>query len=124
MIAARADCLVLVVEDDHDARVSLRQALEDESYRVHSAAHGASAIAWLAHTPELPKVIVLDLWMPIMDGWQFVEALRSDPKINDLPIVVETATTAEPPAEIQYVIRKPIKMDELIAVIDRLCGLP
>jgi len=121
----KSDSLVLVVEDDHDARVSIRQLLEDEGYTVQSAAEGASAISWLHVTPILPKVMILDLWMPIMDGWEVVERVRADQQLRDLPVIVVTADKRSQPPDSSHLIRKPFKAVALLQLVAQLGeGLP
>jgi CheY-like chemotaxis protein len=68
---------VLVVDDDQAILDCLRDALELEGYAVSTARHGQEALGLLADSAA--DVIVLDLWMPIMDGWQFAEAYARTP---------------------------------------------
>jgi CheY-like chemotaxis protein len=81
---------VLVVDDDADIRETVSLILEDEGYDVASAGDGASALAELRDGPR-PGLILLDLMMPVMDGWQFREAQLSDPSLAAIPVVVLSA---------------------------------
>ena len=83
--------LVLVVDDDQDLRDALRQLLEEEGYRVICAEHGQAALAHL-RGGLTPDAILLDLWMPVMDGWQLRRELELDPALSRIPIVLLTAT--------------------------------
>ncbi|MGH7552300.1 MAG: ATP-binding response regulator, partial [Longimicrobiales bacterium] len=79
----------LVVEDDQDARALLRHMLESQGWRVTEAADGMEALAIVSR--HAPEVILLDLIMPEMDGFQFLDELRKKPELRDIPVVVVTA---------------------------------
>jgi CheY-like chemotaxis protein len=81
---------VLIVEDDEGVRGALAALLEGEGYAVVEAAHGAEALTQL-RIPGDFCLIVLDLWMPVMDGWQFRTVQKNDPALAGLPVVVITA---------------------------------
>jgi CheY-like chemotaxis protein len=116
---------VLVIEDDHDLRVLLRQALEDEGFEVFSAPHGRGGLEMLRETRPLPSVIVLDLRMPIMDGWQFVERLRSgDEELRGLPVIAVTADAATPPPGVTHTLRKPFKANRLVELLRKFVPAP
>jgi signal transduction histidine kinase/DNA-binding response OmpR family regulator len=80
---------VLVIEDDETTRATIRQALTSIGWKVDEAVHGRAALAWLEQ--ERPDAIVLDLVMPEMDGFEFVDQLRRRPEWHDIPVVVVTA---------------------------------
>jgi len=80
---------ILLVDDDDMMRRGLRQVLEKDLWQVFEAENGRVALAQIAQTP--PDVIVLDLMMPEMDGFEFVVELRSRPAWRDIPVVVITA---------------------------------
>ena len=80
---------VLVVDDDPDARLRLRTVLEREGWPVAEAANGQEALAAVAR--RTPQLILLDLTMPVMDGFDFLHALRERPGCADIPVVVLTA---------------------------------
>jgi CheY-like chemotaxis protein len=100
---------VLVVDDDPDIRELLFTALEDEGFEVVPAGNGHEALAIIE--TFRPDVIVLDLMMPVMDGWQFAAELRS--RDEDIPIVLLSA------AEI---IEKPFDLSELLPKIARVAS--
>src|SRR5690349_19870491 len=79
---------VLVVEDDHDVRVSIRGVLEEAGYTVLSVTEGNSALEVLELTTSPPALILLDLKLPVMDGWQVVEHVRRMPALTHIPIVI------------------------------------
>jgi len=80
---------VLVVDDDPDTRQRMRTVLEKNGWTVVEAGNGEEALDWVAHT--MPRLILLDLTMPVMDGFTFLHALRERPGCADIPVVVLTA---------------------------------
>jgi CheY-like chemotaxis protein len=118
--------LILVVDDDPVILSLVAGTLEDEGYEAVTAPHGAAALEILARRRRvgapLPDLILLDMRMPVMDGWAFAEAYRrtSGPHA---PIVVITAAhdAADRAAEIgaDAVLAKPFDLDEFVAVVDR-----
>lgn len=112
---------ILVVEDDHDIRVSLRQLLDDAGYEVQSAAHGRQAMEMLRNAERRAVVIVLDLQMPVMDGWELVDQLRADPELCKVPVIIETVDDSHAPSGVAHVLKKPFRGDRLIALIDQYC---
>ena len=85
---------VLVVDDDVDARHRLRDVLEDTGWTVQEAGNGVEALQHVLHTP--PQVILLDLNMPVMDGFAFLHRLRGTPGCSDIPVLVLTARDLSP----------------------------
>jgi CheY-like chemotaxis protein len=85
-------CRVLVIDDDADNRDLMRRVLESESIEAFEATDGQAGLDWLAAHP-LPDLVILDLMMPNMDGFSFVDALRNKPEFDRLPVVVLTAKT-------------------------------
>ena len=82
---------ILIVDDDFGIRDALTQIFEEEGYQVASAANGLEAISHLRDGLPRPKVILLDLMMPIMNGWEFRDEQRQDPQLADIPVVVISA---------------------------------
>ena len=87
----RAVPLILVVDDDDDIREMIAETLVLDGYRVSTAPNGSVALEQ-AHVNR-PDLIVLDLMMPVMNGWQFLEAQREDPELVTVPVVVVTASS-------------------------------
>ncbi len=81
---------ILIVDDDPGMRTMLQTVLEYEGYRVEVARNGQEALEWL--TQFKPSLILLDLMMPVMDGWQFLEEIQKDMLQPILPIVVLSAS--------------------------------
>lgn len=115
---------VLIVEDDTDLRQALSQILSDEGYRVDGAEHGLHALEQLRHGRR-PSLILLDLTMPVMNGWQFRDVQRQDPELAGIPVVVISAganlSEQIAPLGIQDYIRKPIQLGQLLATVQRYC---
>ena len=113
---------VLVVEDDLDTREMLERFLELEGFAVRTAANGEAALASLQREGR-PSVILLDLMMPVMNGWQFRDAQRRQPQLADIPVVVVTAAGAQsrlPPIEADAWLSKPLDFDRLLDTIGTL----
>ena len=89
---------ILIVEDDADVEEAMREILEGEGYPILSAANGEEALRILAEKPR-PRLILLDLMMPVMNGWELLRALRESAKLARIPVVVVSAvgSSAAPP---------------------------
>src|ERR671936_275104 len=99
-------CRILVIDDDEGIRTALAEILELSGYDVAVAADGLEGVELLEYGLE-PAAIVLDLMMPRMDGWTFLDRLRHDPRFQDLPVVVTSAVAAERPAGADVCLQKP-----------------
>lgn len=115
---------ILIVEDDSDLREALTQVLRDEGYDVLGAAHGAEALDSL-RGGRRPCLILLDLAMPVMNGWQFRDVQRHDPEISGIPVIVLSAgqdlPAQMPVLGLQEFIRKPIRLEFLLDSVARFC---
>jgi len=87
---------ILIVDDDSDVRRSLSDFLEDEGYAVAAASNGRAALDLMRGGGVRPAVILLDLMMPGMDGWDFRQAQLKDPTLASVPVVVVTAAGFSP----------------------------
>jgi len=120
---------ILLVDDDIELRDELALALTEAGYQVTSAANGREALELLKARP-LPRLIVLDLLMPVMNGWDFCLATRSDPTVGKIPIVVTSGAVSRDPSSPYYIdvddfITKPFDLDDLLVKIRRLsAGAP
>jgi len=86
-----SDGPILIVEDDVDIREILAEALEDKGFDVMTAANGLEALSVLGAAPALPSVILLDLMMPVMDGYAFLEERWKNIALRSIPIALFTA---------------------------------
>jgi CheY-like chemotaxis protein len=114
-------CGVLVVEDDPDLRLMMAQLLLSEGFDATVAANGREALEVLEHGPA-PQVILLDLMMPVMDGFAFRRAQRLLPRFADIPVIVLSAV-AERASSIHAVatLKKPLDVEALIAALRAHC---
>jgi signal transduction histidine kinase len=119
MMAAGAT--VLIVDDDDELRESVSELLADEGYQTASVENGAQALSYLRASPARPDLILLDLMMPVMSGWQFREEQLRDPTLAAIPVVVMTANRNlhDNPISADEVISKPLKLARLLDVIQR-----
>jgi CheY-like chemotaxis protein len=111
---------VLVVEDDADIRRSFVDLLEGEGYGVNTAENGADALAMLTRITR-PCVILLDLMMPVMNGWQFLHARDGDAALAHIPVIIVSAMAQRMPETVEAVIPKPVDVDSLLGAIERCC---
>lgn len=113
---------ILIVEDDHDIRETFREVLELEGYRVLTAANGREALEETS-PGEAVCLILLDLMMPVMNGWEFLETRSGNPALAQAPVVVITAAGTRPDKVPQatQIIKKPVEIDALIDVVSRYC---
>lgn len=117
---------VMIVEDDHDTREMLERFLQLEGFEVRSAANGAAALEVLRNGVP-PCVILLDLMMPVMNGWQFREAQARDPEFGKVPVIVVTAAgpqTGIPSIQADGWLSKPVDLEQLLATIASFCTPP
>jgi len=115
---------VLLVEDDVALRKSLVELLESEGFTALSASNGFEAVELLRHKPT-PDLILLDLMMPVMNGWAFLKFRNEHPVLSDVPVVVTTAWN-EVPGEadvigVQGYLRKPLVPKEVIELVRKHC---
>lgn len=115
---------VLLVDDDPDLRESLQLVLELNGFAVIPARDGTDALRHLRRDP-LPRVVLLDLMMPGMNGLEFRQRQLGDPRLRDVPVVLLTgagARSVDPEgAAGATVMRKPFDFDQLLALLARLC---
>jgi CheY-like chemotaxis protein len=111
---------VLIVDDEEDIRETLRFALELEGFKVLRAENGKAALAVLAESSVVPSLILLDLMMPVMDGYEFLERMHADSAFRDIPIVVISAFNQRDPLQhARAFLRKPLGLDALLEAVDR-----
>jgi CheY-like chemotaxis protein len=119
---------IFLVEDDADIREDLSELLRGEGYRVVSAPNGAEALALLRRLVgqgERPCVVLLDLMMPVMDGWTMRRAMIGDPALHDLPVVLVSGA-ADVPSQASalgaagYLV-KPFQWDDLVGAVRQHC---
>jgi PAS domain S-box-containing protein len=118
---------ILIVDDDAAIRRELTEVLAAEGYPVASAADGRQALTWLRGHPE-PALILLDLMMPVMDGWELAATMRAEQSLSQIPVVVMSCLEkSEATAALlgaSGVLRKPLHLEKLIDVAARFCNGP
>ena len=113
-----ASGIVLIVDDDPDLLEATSFVLEGEGFGVETAKHGKEALERL-HAGKLPGVVLLDLMMPVMNGYQFLKEVAKAPSLREIPIVMlSAAAPAEVPGAVE-VLRKPVEFGLLIEVVER-----
>lgn len=120
-------CDILVVEDDKSIGQMLEEALSDEGYHVARAEHGQAALSYLQHTIRPPRMILLDLMMPVMTGMEFRAVQQQHPIWRTIPVVVLSAIAGRLNASEVATLNaaaylpKPIDWDRLEQTISRVC---
>jgi CheY-like chemotaxis protein len=110
---------VLIVDDDQHTRDSLKEAFEEESYEVATAANGREALDLLTTGALRPDVVILDLVMPVIDGARVYQALQADAATARIPVIVSTSSPGRAPAGV-VVVPKPLKLDRLLDAVAAL----
>jgi CheY-like chemotaxis protein len=115
---------VFIIEDDVDTRDMLAKFLELEGYHVELAANGRQALDLLSSGTSA-CVIVLDLMMPVMDGWEFRRHQIEDARLRKIPTIVVSAAGRERLSQISAdaYLSKPVDMDELLQRVSQFCSL-
>ncbi len=90
---SKARPLVLLVDDDADVRDALTTLLEDEGFAVIGARNGFEALNFVAESETPPALIMLDLMMPVMDGWTFCKLRQGTMKLRNIPVLVMSASS-------------------------------
>jgi CheY-like chemotaxis protein len=116
---------VLVVDDDAGIRDSLRELLELEGYAVETAEHGRAGLQRI-EAQGVPCLVLLDLMMPVMNGVEFLQALRNhpNPQVANAAVTVVSALDDARSVEAPYrceVLRKPVDVEQLIETVQRHC---
>jgi CheY-like chemotaxis protein len=112
--------VVLVVEDEKESRDTLRELLELEGYLVETAVNGQEALDALNAAGAKICIVLLDLFMPVMDGWQVIDQLKADGRLSSTQIVIITSAPYRAPAGLP-VFQKPLDLDKVMSTVQRLC---
>jgi CheY-like chemotaxis protein len=105
---------ILIVEDEVDLAEVLREALEMYGYRVVLAHDGRDGLEKLDSEP--PQLIITDIMMPLVDGYELIRAVRTNPKTRDIPVIAMSATDH---VGHRPFLQKPFELDDLVALVDR-----
>ncbi len=112
---------VLLVEDDPDIRESLGEFLSEQGYEVETAPNGQEGLRQLEK--HRPGLVLLDLMMPVMNGWQFLEKKKTEPEISNVPVLVISAVPGQPyvPGALAT-LKKPIDLHRLMDFVELYCA--
>jgi CheY-like chemotaxis protein len=115
-------CPVLIVEDDADLRDMMAQLLNLEGINAATVANGREALEYLQES-DRPDVILLDLMMPVMDGWEFRRRQQADPSVSSVPVIVLSALDPTRAADVNAnaFLKKPLDFDRLLALVRSYC---
>jgi len=111
---------VLIVEDEEDLRELMRDALQMRGYSVITAEEGTDALRKLDELGP-PCLILLDLLMPGMNGWDFFEKMRERPELTSVPVIVHSSAAARAPAGVTRVLQKPLAFERLVSIVAEYC---
>lgn len=120
---------ILIVDDDPDILDAVTTILETQPYRLGTARDGKQCMAKV--NEEKPDLLILDLLMPRMDGWGVIREMRSEPRFNDVPIMILTTVIEDASRrryeletnmamDVQDYVQKPVRPDELIRRVENL----
>ena len=123
MRPATAHCPILIVEDDADLREMMAQLLSLEGFQAATVANGSEALQYLHNGHVKPDVILLDLMMPVMDGWEFRRKQQADPAFADVPVIVLSALDQSRAADVhaEAFLKKPLDFDRLLQLVRQYC---
>jgi CheY-like chemotaxis protein len=120
---------ILIAEDNQDILESIQEVLENEGYQVFCAKNGKEALDRLK-TLSSPTLVLLDLMMPGMSGWEFLDVQKTESALSDHKVVTISAVPAteslqDPtPLKTAGTLQKPIHLGALFEMIERFCGMP
>lgn len=112
---------VMIVDDDLEIREALEEAIEQAGYRTITATNGREARRLLDQVH--PGAIILDLWMPVMDGNQLYAAMKADPMLTEVPVAIATSVPKDAPPGVT-IFPKPLNLTALMQWLAQHCRLP
>jgi CheY-like chemotaxis protein len=117
-----SDQYILLVEDDLDISEAIQSILEEEKYKVKCTFNGKEALDYLTTAKNTPSLILLDIMMPQMNGYEFREAQLQDPRIANIPTIILSAAGKYENIEklnFKECLKKPLDLETLIDVVKR-----
>jgi CheY-like chemotaxis protein len=114
---------IVIVDDEPGTAETLRDVFEDEGYAVQTACDGDEGLAVLRRLAVPPCVVILDLLMPNLDGIGMLNAMKQDPALADLPVLITTSDPSKAPSGV-LIIKKPVNLGVLIDNVRKCCGTP
>ena len=119
MLGNSHDAEVLIVDDDAPSSSMLAEILDLEGYTVACSPNGKEALDYLRSGPP-PRLIILDLQMPVMDGWQFRREQKMDNVLCKIPVVVLSGRVGSAEIQADAIMHKPVELDRLLLLLRRL----
>ena len=126
--------MIVVVDDDDDVRDAVREILHGEGYETVGASNGREALDWLQNSPVTPELILLDLMMPEMDGWEVLSGINADPQLKKIPVALMSAHPAIRHAfslahdrqhdTERLLLPKPVNVLRLLSTVHSVCDRP
>jgi len=121
---------ILVVDDDDDIRDALQDVLESEGYKTLGAANGREALDLLHTSTDRPSLVLLDLMMPEMDGWEFLMKVDAEPELRGMPVALMSAHPSvrkaldkgRNDASSRLLLPKPLNLLRLLSVVRDVCS--
>ena len=112
---------VLLIEDDEELRELMRDALELNGYSVVAAIDGQDALERLSSVDDV-CLVLLDLLMPRMNGWEFYAATRQRDELVDVPVIVHSSVARDAPEGVTRVLEKPLQLELLLSTVREFCA--
>jgi CheY-like chemotaxis protein len=114
---------ILIVEDDEDIRAAMAELLETEGFEVFVASNGQEGLEVMSQM-KAPCLVLLDLMMPVMNGEDFLRHVRKDPALDNIPVIIVTASGRTPLPGTQGILKKPFEISDLFATVATHCPVP
>ena len=110
---------VLIIEDEQEIRDTLRELFEFEGYKVLTAENGAEGLRMLQEIRR-PCIILLDILMPVMNGWEFLEARQRNQELASIPVAILSGIAEKPDSipGVTFFFRKPVNFERLLKLVD------
>src|SRR5437762_12575360 len=109
---------ILIIDDNQDVLSVLSLLLEMQGFSVRTAQDGLEGLDRMK-TDEHISIVLLDLCMPVMDGWEFLRRKTNDPRVAEIPVIVISAVSPDSLDGVQAVLRKPVDLEALIDAVRR-----
>ena len=118
--------MILVVDDNEIFSSALAAFLEKEGQTVQCAANGEEGLRWLANSPIRPSLVLLDVVMPVLDGWTFLTEMRKNPRLVKVPVVIMSADSNLSERAKQLgaaaVVRKPVAPETFSRIVEHFAS--
>jgi CheY-like chemotaxis protein len=114
---------IVIVDDEPGAAETLREVFEDEGYAVETSHDGRDGLALLNALAQRPCLVILDLVMPVLDGVAMYAAMKADPSLADISVMITTSDPSLAPSGV-LIMKKPLNLGILIDNVRKCCGTP